>query len=242
MNVLTTKADLAELAEQINAAHAAVETTLRAGLEHARAAGALLVQAKAKAGHGKWVPWLRANARFSVRTAQAYMRVAERWQELEAKAQPLALLTFEEANQLLAKPASCTAEEFEAAHDQVDEAFRKTILAATTDPREKALIEAVFADEDRCHEARAQIHKEMDECRRVIDEVGATLAAGREVEPELFAELVRHNSIAGTWCKRYDRTDEDMRAIRRAVEDVRDHIKVCRRPPARHPPGIAAGE
>jgi hypothetical protein len=75
-----------------------------AGLEHARNAGVLLVQAKEQFRHGEWLPWLKANVRFSERTAQAYMRVAKRWKELEAKAQGLADLTFEDGLKLLAEP------------------------------------------------------------------------------------------------------------------------------------------
>jgi hypothetical protein len=48
----------------------------------------------------------RHNVRFSIRTAQAYMRVAERWPELEAKAQPVALLTFKDALAFLSEPES----------------------------------------------------------------------------------------------------------------------------------------
>jgi hypothetical protein len=44
---------------------------------HARAAGELLIQAKAKAGHGKWLPWLRDECEISVRTASLYMRLAK---------------------------------------------------------------------------------------------------------------------------------------------------------------------
>jgi hypothetical protein len=105
-NEVKPGADLAHLAERINAAHAAAETALRAGLDHARTAGELLVQAKAQLGHGQWLPWLERNVCFSLRTAQAYMRVARRWQELEAKAQALALLTFEQGLELLAEPAA----------------------------------------------------------------------------------------------------------------------------------------
>jgi hypothetical protein len=61
MGSLTTVADLARLARRINAAHAAAERSFRAGLERARAAGALLAAAKARLGHGEWLPWLRAN-------------------------------------------------------------------------------------------------------------------------------------------------------------------------------------
>jgi hypothetical protein len=95
---------LAELAARINAEHQQAEAALRAGLAHARTAGELLLQAKEQCRHGEWLPWLKANVRFSERTAQAYMRVAKRWFELESKAQGLADLTFEDGLKLLAGP------------------------------------------------------------------------------------------------------------------------------------------
>lgn len=91
------------LARQINAAHASAENALRASLGHARTAGELLVQAKAQCKHGQWLPWLREHVRCSARTAQAYMRIASRWSELEAKAQAIAHLTFEDGLKLLAE-------------------------------------------------------------------------------------------------------------------------------------------
>jgi len=104
MNELTI-APLQALAAQINAAHAKAEFTLRAGLAHAKRAGELLVEAKAQLPHGQWLPWLKESCQFSERTAQAYMRVAERWQELEANPQALADLTFEGGLKLLAGPS-----------------------------------------------------------------------------------------------------------------------------------------
>jgi hypothetical protein len=70
---------LSDLAEQINAAHAEVLAAVRTSLLHARTAGDLLLQAKARCQHGQWLPWLAGNVQFSERTAQAYMRVAKRW-------------------------------------------------------------------------------------------------------------------------------------------------------------------
>jgi hypothetical protein len=99
MNKLTT---LPKLAKQINAEHALADAALREGLAHARNCGNLLVQAKEQLQHGEWLPWLAANVQFSGRTAQAYMRIANRWDELKAKAQGLADLTFESGLKLLA--------------------------------------------------------------------------------------------------------------------------------------------
>jgi hypothetical protein len=101
---------LADLAKRINAAHAQAETALRAGLEHAKTAGELLLEAKRQCPHGQWLPWLEAKMRFSARTAQAYMRIAEHWPELEAKAQGLAHLTVEGALEYLAEPREVAVE------------------------------------------------------------------------------------------------------------------------------------
>jgi hypothetical protein len=70
------------LAEQINAEHHQVETALRTGLEHAKRAGELLIQAKEQCRHGEWTDWIEANVHFSERTAQRYMSIASRWEEL----------------------------------------------------------------------------------------------------------------------------------------------------------------
>jgi hypothetical protein len=92
------------LAERINAEHAEALSAARASLIHARKAGQLLLEAKKQCGHGDWLPWLTANVKVSERTAQAYMRVAKRWPELEAKAQATADLSIEDGLKLLAPP------------------------------------------------------------------------------------------------------------------------------------------
>jgi hypothetical protein len=102
MNAVTA---LPQLASRINVEHEAAGASFKAGLLHARAAGELLLQAKGQLPHGQWLPWMAANVHCSERTAQAYMRVAKRWDELEAKAQGLADLTFEGGLKLLAAPA-----------------------------------------------------------------------------------------------------------------------------------------
>jgi hypothetical protein len=95
---------LAKLAGQINAEHTQALHSIRSSLTHARNAGLLLVEAKKRCGHGRWLPWLEANVRMSERTAQKYMRLSARWDELVAKAPGTADLTIEEGLKLLADP------------------------------------------------------------------------------------------------------------------------------------------
>jgi hypothetical protein len=104
--------ELSELAHKINVEHGRAETSLQAGLEHARRAGELLNRAKEKCQHGQWLSWLKANVRCAERTAQAYMRVARRWEELvEANPQGLADLTFEDGLNLLSQPQELLAQD-----------------------------------------------------------------------------------------------------------------------------------
>jgi site-specific DNA-methyltransferase (cytosine-N4-specific) len=74
--------DLAALAARINAEHEAGEGAARVGLGHFRTAGEALLKAKAQCGHGKWLPWLKQNVRFTQQTASNYMRVAKEWDKL----------------------------------------------------------------------------------------------------------------------------------------------------------------
>ena len=92
---------LSHLAKSIDREHAAAESTARTALEHAVNAGKMLAEAKAAVGHGGWAGWVADNCRFSLRTAQVYMRLAANAGEL-ANAQTTALLTIANAVKSLA--------------------------------------------------------------------------------------------------------------------------------------------
>ena len=95
---------LTQLANQINDEHRQAEQAINAGLEHALRAGQLLLEAKGLCAHGEWTPWLEDNFAGSARTARAYMLVAERWPQIEAKRQRVANLSFRDALRLAAPP------------------------------------------------------------------------------------------------------------------------------------------
>jgi hypothetical protein len=75
-------ASLSQLAERINSEHEATEANARASIQHARAAGELLLQVKAQVGHGNWLAWVQHHCQFSERMARRYMKIADRWTEL----------------------------------------------------------------------------------------------------------------------------------------------------------------
>jgi hypothetical protein len=129
---MTKNSDISErLAKRINAAHAATTQAAHRALEHARQAGDLLIEAKAVVPHGEWLPWLETNCPdVTERTAQAYMRVARRWPELEAKAQRVADLPIRQALALLADGYGDRDGERTAGHDLA------SVLAAAKDGKD----------------------------------------------------------------------------------------------------------
>jgi hypothetical protein len=90
------------LADRINAEHRACRAAAVDALEHALAAGELLLQAKAGCPHGTWQDWVDDNFEGSLRTAQIYMHLARRRAEIgEAKTQSSALSSVAGALHLL---------------------------------------------------------------------------------------------------------------------------------------------
>jgi hypothetical protein len=67
---------LPALAARIKAEHEACDTAMKRGLQHAVAAGRMLIEAKALLKHGQWLLWLRDHCQISERSAQRYMEVA----------------------------------------------------------------------------------------------------------------------------------------------------------------------
>lgn len=98
----TTLPVLDDLAARANEAHRKAEGAAVSALEYAREAGEHLAAAKAQCRHGEWLPWLEANFEGSRWTATNYMRLAERWDELNGEQVPH--LTLRAALAELAEP------------------------------------------------------------------------------------------------------------------------------------------
>lgn len=97
---------LTSIARDINHEHDQAENKAREAIQHALNAGALLVEAKGQVRHGGWADWLAANFHGSKRTAQAYMRLANNRDTIEAKTQSSAHLSVDGALKLLAAPST----------------------------------------------------------------------------------------------------------------------------------------
>jgi hypothetical protein len=72
-----TTRDLYGATAEINRLHSEICAAARTTLEKAIRVGELLNQVKESLVHGAWLPWLKENVAFDVRTAQRYMRVFE---------------------------------------------------------------------------------------------------------------------------------------------------------------------
>ena len=95
--------ELNQLASQIDEQHSKCREAMMRGIEHALMAGELLTDAKALVPHGHWLSWLQDNCEVSQRTAQLYMRLHIRRDELGESA-TVADLTVRGATSLLAGP------------------------------------------------------------------------------------------------------------------------------------------
>jgi hypothetical protein len=105
-------ARLDALAATASAAHERAQAAARSSAGYARECGEALANAKSLLPHGQWLPWLRQHVpTVSERLAQYYMRVARRWDELQA-ANPNAGsdLSYHDAIDLLAEPIDSRAE------------------------------------------------------------------------------------------------------------------------------------
>ncbi len=93
---------LTDLAAAINGAHKACVSAQLNALELALACGQLGQAAKEKLKHGEFLPWIDKQTDVGRRTMQLYMEIADKWPQIEAKAQSAAHLSLAAALRLLA--------------------------------------------------------------------------------------------------------------------------------------------
>ena len=63
--------------QEINRRHLLAHASANDAIEHAKAAGVLLLEMKSRLKHGQFLHWIRDNAKVSLRQAQRYMAVAQ---------------------------------------------------------------------------------------------------------------------------------------------------------------------
>jgi len=98
-----TETGLSDLAASIDREHAAATAAANITVDHARRCGELLLQAKAKIGHGRFLSWLGANCVVTDRQARTYMKIAGNWPAIEAKRKRASDLSVRGALRLIDK-------------------------------------------------------------------------------------------------------------------------------------------
>ena len=144
---------LGALARRINASHQQCLEAERDSLEHARQAGVLLLQAKeqVKAAGRSWEGWAQGNCRFTLSTAQRYMRVAEHYYRLRELVKDPGRLSLTSALRLLSggpgqadRPAPAACRRFRlGSREEVHELARKADrLELPADSAEQRFVES----------------------------------------------------------------------------------------------------
>lgn len=104
---------LSAAASEIKHEHRMAITHARSALEHGRRAGELLTQAKSTIPHGSWLEFVERECEISVRQAQRYMRVASRWDAIQANTETGLTLGIDSALDSIAETKCDAAVAFE---------------------------------------------------------------------------------------------------------------------------------
>ena len=157
----------------------------RTGGEAILTIGRCLIEAKDMLPHGEWLPWLNERVELSERTAQKFMRLAQKWSNPSA----LADLGATKALMLLALPEE-EREEFVEDHNVIDMSARQLEQAIRERDEARKAAEAAKADASAAEQARAKMEADMAV-------VNASLAAAREEKQKADQEAARlENELA----------------------------------------------
>ena len=90
--------------DTLNFYHQQVQESLRNALVYAWKAGGILSQVRSSLPHGEWTPWLSANFQGTPQTARGYMRISDRWDEIESALDANPNLSLRRGLKILSSP------------------------------------------------------------------------------------------------------------------------------------------
>ena len=126
--------------------------------------GRRLLEAKGMLPHGEWLPWLNERVEFSERTAQKFMRLAQKWSNPSA----LADLGATKALMLLALPEE-EREGFVEDHNVIDMSARQLEQAIRERDEARKAAEAAKADASAAEQARAKMEADMAATKNLLE-------------------------------------------------------------------------
>lgn len=130
--------------------------------------GRRLLEAKGMLPHGEWLPWLNERVEFSERTAQKFMRLAQKWSNPSA----LADLGATKALMLLALPEE-EREEFVEDHNVIDMSARQLEQAIKERDEARKAAEAARADASAAEQTRAKMEADMAATKNLLESARA---------------------------------------------------------------------
>ena len=215
-------ARLAELANEIRRADETARESFRVAmrntLPHAKTVGDFLVEARSLCKLAKipWEPWPSDNCDLSLRTAQAYVRIAENWEKVLEAQSSAPLTSIDTALKLLSQPkpngkrgqptTTGNSENHGEAATPSDPAPAPTgLLPAPEVPAPTGLLSAPeepvpagddepYDDSDECGEAATDIYHDLMKARRYFDALAIVIA---QSEWSRFERDVLHLEATG---------------------------------------------
>ena len=130
--------------------------------------GRRLLEAKGMLPHGEWLPWLNERVEFSERTAQKFMRLAQKWSNPSA----LADLGATKALMLLALPEE-EREEFLEDHNVIDMSARQLEQAKKGGGGAGRPAGAARADASAAEQTRAKMEADMAATKNLLESARA---------------------------------------------------------------------
>ena len=140
----------------------------RTGGEAILTIGRCLIEAKDMLPHGEWLPWLNERVELSERTAQKFMRLAQKWSNPSA----LADLGATKALMLLALPEE-ERDEFIEDHNVIDMSTRQLEQAIRERDEARKAAEAAKADASAAEQARAKMTEDMRTTQNLLESARA---------------------------------------------------------------------
>jgi hypothetical protein len=180
---------LAALKERINEEHRQCEEAVGTALEHAINAGEGLTEMKRWVSHGRWGAWLRDNFEGSERTAQAYMRLHRRRDEIRNGAADLSIrgaLSSLSAPKPKALPEADAPTGTSGDKGVISSRFAEWTAQSAPPPGEVAGVQRA---DDSGEKSFAEMYVEREEARREAK------AAERGVGPHVIVRLVRAGAM-----------------------------------------------
>ena len=140
----------------------------RTGGEAILTSGRCLIEAKDVLPHGEWLPWLNERVELSERTAQKFMRLAQKWSNPSA----LADLGATKALMLLALPEE-ERDEFIEDHNVIDMSTRQLEQAIRERDEARKAAEAAKANASAAEQARAKMAEDMRTTQNLLESARA---------------------------------------------------------------------